>query len=539
MLCTVLFLTFLDNTIISVALADIQNNSGLNASIGDLQWIVEGYMLAFAALMLAGGTLGDLLGRRAVMLAGVVVFIVGSLVGGFSPDIADWLPASWGASGSSVLIAGRVVMGIGAAASEPGTLSMIRHLFPDRAERAQAIGAWAAVSGVALALGPILGGVLIGLWGWRAIFFFNVVFGFGALVAGMMTLPESADRQGRRFDPVGLTLGAVALAVGTYAAIHGETAGYGSTPELVLFAAAGVTAAAFVWWERRAADPMLPVQLFRNPSFTGANLVALATNYGVFVVFFFTTLYLQEVSTFTGYDIAIQFISLAAAMATAAPVSGWWVARSGPLVPTVLGCLLSGGGLLIVDSQISATVTLAQLAWPLAIVGFGFGLTLVTMTSTVLSVVPGERSGMAASTVNAFRELGGVIGVVAMGTFVYGTLIPTAQSKMDALGVPAAAQAPVINALVTGKVPGNGSGGAQAAIKGLPADEQKTAEQVLQSVYSAFKHSLDVALLTGAGLLLVSAVAAYFLLRRTSDAPADSEVQFGARGESPTTTLSR
>ena len=185
-LCAVLFLTFLDNTVVSVGLADVQ--SSLHAGMTSLQWVVNGYALTFAAFMLAGGTLGDILGRKKVMLAGVAVFCAGSIVAALAPNV-------------DVLIAGRVVMGLGAAASEPGTLSIIRHVYPDRRTRADALGVWAAVSGLALALGPVIGGVLVGLWSWRAIFWFNLVFG---AVAFLMAL-ALRTRDVRSWGPGGST----------------------------------------------------------------------------------------------------------------------------------------------------------------------------------------------------------------------------------------------------------------------------------------------------------------------------------------------
>ena len=183
--CGVLFLTFLDNTIVSVALANMQTS--LRAGVASLQWIVDGYMLAFAGLMLTGGTLGDLLGRKRVLLAGVGVFCAGSLLAALAPT-------------ANVLIAGRVVMGVGAAACEPGTLSLIRHIYPDHRRRARALGIWTAVSGISLAAGPVLGGILVGLGGWRGIFWFNLGFGVLALPAAALTLPESSDPQWRSLD---------------------------------------------------------------------------------------------------------------------------------------------------------------------------------------------------------------------------------------------------------------------------------------------------------------------------------------------------
>src|ERR1019366_7083397 len=187
--------------------------SSLHAGITSLQWVVNGYALTFAAFMLAGGTMGDLLGRKAVMLAGVGVFCVGSIVAAVATNV-------------DVLIVGRVVMGLGAAASEPGTLSIIRHVYPDKGTRADALGVWAAVSGLALAVGPVVGGVLVGLWNWRAIFWFNLIVGAVALVMAAAFVPETSDREGRRIDLAGIALGALTLATASFGVIQGEQSGY-------------------------------------------------------------------------------------------------------------------------------------------------------------------------------------------------------------------------------------------------------------------------------------------------------------------------
>src|ERR1700678_2357909 len=192
-LCTLLFLTFLDSTIVSVVLGDVQ--SSLHADIADLQWVVCAYTLTFASIMLACGMIGDELGRKKVMLAGVGVFCAGSVLCAVAPN-------------AQVLIAGRAVMGLGAAASEPGTLSMLRHLYPDARARSRAIGVWAGTSGFALAMGPGVGGVLTGLWSWRAIFWFNLVFGLAVLIVAAGILPESADPTAARVDTAGTLLGA-------------------------------------------------------------------------------------------------------------------------------------------------------------------------------------------------------------------------------------------------------------------------------------------------------------------------------------------
>src|SRR4029079_18900987 len=285
-----------------------------------------------------GGTLGDLFGRKKVMLTGVAIFCAGSIVAAVAPS-------------TSILIAGRVVMGLGAAASEPGTLSLIRHIYPERRERARALGVWAAVSGLALALGPIIGGVLAAGFGWRSIFWFGLGFGALALGVAAVTLTESSDPAGRRLDVPGLVTGACAITAATFAVIGGENRGYGTWWIDGLFVVAVVLVVAFVQIERRSPDPVLRLEYFRNPPFTAASVVSFSVNLSVFSVFFFTALYLQLITDFSGYEIALVFTSLAVAMIVSGPLAGRWTARVGPRVPMVLGCLLAGGGLLLPDSE--------------------------------------------------------------------------------------------------------------------------------------------------------------------------------------------
>jgi MFS family permease len=209
--CGVLFLTFLDTTIVSVTLGSIQPD--LHAGVSSLQWIVNAYILVFASLMLPAGTLGDRLGRKRVLLAGVLVFCAGSALAALAPSTA-------------VLITARAVMGVGAAASEPGTLSVIRQLYPDPAARARAVGAWAAIAGLALAMGPVIGGLLVSADSWRTVFWFSLGLGVVLLVAGARFVPGSADPRPERLDIAGFVLGALALASGSFGVIDGEAAGY-------------------------------------------------------------------------------------------------------------------------------------------------------------------------------------------------------------------------------------------------------------------------------------------------------------------------
>ena len=489
--CAVLFLTFLDNTIVSVALADIQTN--LRAGVTSLQWIVDGYMLAFTALMLSGGTLGDLLGRKKVLLAGIAIFCAGSLVGAL-------------AHSTSILIVGRVVMGVGAAACEPGTLSLIRQIYPDRRERARALGVWTAVSGISLALGPVLGGGLVAAGGWQNVFWFNLAFGAVMFAAAAKTLPESADREGRRLDVPGLAAGAAAVGSVTFAVIEGESVGYSTWWVPLLFAVAALATVLFVAIERRAADPVLRLEFFRNVQFSTATAVAFATSFGLFAVFFFTALYLQVVAGFSGGKIALQFVAMSVAMVLGGLAAGRLTSARGPRVPMAVGCLVAGGTMLAVDALLDPHPSVALLALALAGVGFGLGLALVAVTAAVLSIVPQERSGMAASTVNTSREFGGVLAVAVLGAVVNAQIVGDLTRRLVHLGVPKVFRDLVINAVTHGGLPANA---AQAAAAN-PVAAKFLAEigPVIAAAKASFGHGLHVALLVAAAVLFAGGLVA-------------------------------
>jgi len=483
----VLFLTFLDNTVVSVALAGIQTD--LHAGVTALQWVVSGYALTFAGLMLTFGALADMFGRRAIMASGIAIFCAGSVLGAL-------------ATSPGLLIAGRVVMGVGAAASEPGTLSMIRHLYREEAERDQALGVWAAVSGLALAMGPVVGGVLIGVWSWRAVFWFNLVLGVLALVGTLAILPENSDPDTHQVDFAGFVLGAGALACATFATILGETAGY-ATAEIVALYAVGVgLGITFVLVERRASYPVLDVRFFRNPVFSGANFVAFSTYLGTFALFFFVPLYLQLVGSSSGFDLALDFIPMAAALVLASAFTGRWVASVGPRIPMVTGCLMASAGLIATELVVTPTSGPLQLAWTFALAGAGFGVAVVPVTASVLSVVPPARSGMAASATNTSRELGAVAGVAVLGAIVNAQLTTHLAHRLAAIGVPASLRAQVITAVTTG------TAGQQASQFDPRSAIGQIVQKVIHAAYGAFTHGLSLALVTASILMLVSAVVA-------------------------------
>jgi EmrB/QacA subfamily drug resistance transporter len=490
-LLAILFLTFLDNTIASAVLTSVQ--AKLHAGVSQLQWVVGGYALAFASLMLICGSLGDNFGRKKVMLIGVVIFCGGSLVCAF-------------AGSPSALIIGRVIMGVGAAGSEPSTLSMIRHIYPEKKARARALGAWAAVSGLALALGPVLGGVLVGLWSWRAVFWFNFFFGAIVLVVAAIALPESVNEIRRRIDGYGFVLAAIALGFATFATISGETWGYRSSGVLTLYVIAGVSFVIYFIVESKTKYPMLNIAWIRNRAFAGSTVIAFTSYFAIFSIFFFVALYLEVVASVSPYTLALDFLPLLAGLVLASLFAGRWVGRVGSRVPMTVGCLLAGVGVLLTDIIITPTAGLSTVGWTMGLAGIGFGIIVVPVNATALISIPAANSGMAASTINTARELGAVTGVAILGSIVNGQLTVNLTHRLIQIGIPPAFRQEIITAVITGSVnskaasvSGESSAGVRAIIR-----------HVVNAAYGAFTHGLDIALSVSGLLLLVSGGIAYF-----------------------------
>jgi EmrB/QacA subfamily drug resistance transporter len=489
-LLAILFLTFLDNTIASAVLTSVQ--AKLHAGVSQLQWVVGGYALAFASLMLICGSLGDNFGRKRVMLIGVGVFCAGSLVCAFAGTPAE-------------LIAGRVVMGVGAAGSEPSTLSMIRHIYPDKRLRARALGAWAAVSGLALALGPVIGGVLVGLWTWRAVFWFNFIFGIVVIITGGVALPESVNQLRRRIDWLGFLLAGVALGFATYATIAGETWGYYSSGVLTLYSIAGACFVGYFYVESVTTHPMLNVRWIRNRAFAGSAVIAFTSYFAIFSIFFFVALYLEVIGSVSAYTLARDFLPMLAGIVVAALFTGRWVGRVGSRLPMTVGCLLAGIGVLLTDVVISPTAGLSTLGWTMGLAGVGFGMIVVPVNSTALVSIPASSSGIAASTINTARELGAVTGVAILGSIVNGQLTVNLVRRLTEIGVPASFRQEIIEDVVTG------TAGSKAAAesKGSSAGVRHIINEVVHAAYGAFTHGLNLALTVSGLLLLVSGAIAY------------------------------
>jgi EmrB/QacA subfamily drug resistance transporter len=503
-LCLVLFLTFLDITIVSVALAGIQTD--LHAGVSALQWVVGAYALTFAASMLTFGTIGDQFGRKKVMLVGISIFIVGATMAGVSSL------ATSGTAALGIVIAGRAVMGVGAAASEPGTLSMLRHIYPEYTSRNWALGVWSAVSGSALALGPVVGGALVYAWGWPAIFWFNVLFGLIALVATIIVIPENSDPTFGKIDLLGAAFAAVTLAALIFAVIHAESAGFASPVVITLFCVSALSAALFLGQENRAEHPVLDLQFLHIPRFATPNIVAFCAYFATFAIFFFTALYLEEVTGYNGGQIAEVFLPMTVLMILSSLLAGRWTTILDIRWSITGGCAAFAGGLLWTNAVISPQPAYLPLAAALALTGIGIGACVVPITSSVLAVVPPQRSGMAASATNTSREVGAVMGVAVLGAIVIGKLRTSLVASLTKLGLPKVIQSIVIKGVLTGQEPSVGGSSSQA-----PAGQGKLVREVIHATYSAFLSGLHDALYVSAGLVAAAGVITAITITVASD----------------------
>ncbi len=475
----VLFLTFLDTTIVSVTLGDMETD--ISAGVIPLQWVINAYSLTFASLMLVGGSLGDRFGRRRLMLGGIAVFCAGSLVCAL-------------ASGVTAIIVGRAIMGAGAAAAEPGTLSVIRQLYPDRGERARALGAWSAVSGLALALGPVIGGLLVGAGDWQTVFWFNLALGVVLLGAVWLAVPESRDPAPGRLDIAGFLLATVGIGSIIYAAIAGEYQGFGDPQIVALFVIGTLCLIAFWPVESSVESPLLDPEYVRAPIVRVALFAAFAVYFGAFAIFFLTALYLDVGLQYSGWKLAGMFAPMATAIVLGGLATGPWVARRGSRLPMAVGCATAAVGMLLARVVISdgAQLSFWLLALALTLTGAGFGVTVVPLTSAVLSHIPARHSGVAASATNTARQLGAVVGVAALGAIVNVHLKAgvTAYLLDRPFGVDLSNfKDPVIKILETGGTLGG------FGLDDIPAP-----------FVSAFVNGLGIALLVAAALALLAAV---------------------------------
>jgi EmrB/QacA subfamily drug resistance transporter len=495
-----------DNTMVGVAVPRIRDD--FRAGVTSLEWVVAGYIVAFAGLLFTGGVLGDRYGRKRALLIGVGIFAGGALISALATD-------------QNMLIVGRIVQGIGAACSEPGTLSLVRQLHPDEHSRARALGGWAAASGVALAAGPVAAGLLLALGGWRAVFFGECV---AALIAGAIALAlltESRDPVPGR-DIGGQVCAAVALAALVFALIDGQDHGFTSPLVVTAWLLAAAAFIAFIVVEKRSPYAVVDLPLFRDRLVASGLVAATASTFALFSVLLLISLDLQVVGGYSGLATAGVFTPMTVVMVLAGPVGGRWSASRGPLAPLVTGLLVAAAALGVLDHSLGRPVRVVPMAGWLALMGIGLGLVVAPMVGVVLSRLPGERSGMAAAAVTAAREVGGVVGVSALGAVLYARLFSGLTSRLVDLGIPVGYRQIVIDAVRKGsKIPtGSGSGGSPGGQgQGVPflsklvaSIRQALVDKTVDAGKAAYVAAVRSALVVAVIVLVAGAVGVALLL---------------------------
>jgi EmrB/QacA subfamily drug resistance transporter len=400
--CMSLFIVGLDNTIVNLALPSIQRD--LHASVSSLQWTIDAYVLVLASLLMLAGSTADRIGRRRTFQTGLTLFGLGSLLCSVAPS-AGWL------------IVFRMVQAVGGSMLNPVAMSIITNTFTDNRERARAIGVWGGVIGLSMALGPLVGGVLVESAGWQSIFWINVPVCLAAIILAARFVPESRSPHPRRLDPVGQLLVIVLFAGLTYGIIEGPGHGWGSPEILGCFALAVLAALGLALYEPRRREPLLDLRFFRSVPFSGTTLIAISGFAALSGYLFLSALYLQQVRGMTPLEAGLFSLPSAALTAVLAPISGRVVASRGARLPL----LVAGSGLIVSGlllTQLEADWPIPLLLLPYIAFGIGFGTLNAPITNTAVSGMPRAQGGVAAAVASTSRQLGAALGVAIIGSVV-------------------------------------------------------------------------------------------------------------------------
>jgi EmrB/QacA subfamily drug resistance transporter len=495
-MCFALFMIMLDNTVVNVALPSIQRS--LHASTASLEWTVNAYTLSFAVLLVTGGRLGDLFGRRRLFLAGVVIFAGSSAAIGFSPS------DTW-------LVAWRAVQGSGAALMMPATLSIITNAFPAE-ERGRAIGTWAGVSALALAIGPVFGGFLVESVSWQSIFFLNLPVAVGAVLITLFAVRESRDETVvRTVDVPGVATLTIGLAALVLALVEGNEWHWGSAREIALLVVALVGLVSFALVETRRRVPMVDFSFFRSRTFLGANIVAFIVSFAMLAMFFFLALYMQNIRGYTPLESGVRFLPSTLMIVLIAPIAGRLADRVGSRPLMTFGLLCVSGSLLW-QSQLTVSSSYGSLLPGFVLMGIGMAFVMSPMSTAAMNSVEPAKAGVASGILSMSRMVGGTFGVAVLGALV-STL---GRSKIDQLlpSLPAADRSRLASALGSGQT-----------VSSAP-------HQIVEAGREAFVYALQSGLRLGAAVAFVGALVAWSLVGRdraseTQTAPHSNEDTLG------------
>ncbi len=475
-LCLSLLIIGLDNTILNVALPTLVRD--LHASASELQWIVDSYILVFAGLLLTAGSLGDKFGRKKALSAGLIIFLGGSFASAFSGS-------------ATMLIATRALMGIGGALIMPATLSILTNVFTNPSERAKAIGVWAGVSGLGIAVGPVVGGYLLAHFWWGSVFLVNVPVVLIALAAGWYLIPESRDPASPKLDPLGVGLSIAGLTALVWSIIEAPSHGWTSPTILMGYAVGAVVLAGFVFWEIHSDHPMLDVRVFENPRFSAASAAITLVFFAMFGSMFVITQYLQVVRNYSALQAGLRMAPIAIVLFIFAPASSTLVQRFGSKAVVAGGLTIAASGLALFG-LLSEHSGYPMVLAAIMVLGLGMALTMAPATESIMGSLPREKAGVGSAVNDTTRQVGGALGVA-----IIGSLLSSGYSRR----VVSALQGHVSPSTVVSAKDSVGS--AIAAARGLGGQQ---AQSVAAIARHSFVGAMHPTMLIAAGVALAGAV---------------------------------
>jgi EmrB/QacA subfamily drug resistance transporter len=506
-LCLSLIVIIVDNSILNVALPTLSrpaSQGGLGAADSDLQWIVDSYVLVFAGLLLTAGSLGDRFGRYRALAFGLAVFGLGSGVAAFAPS-------------SGALIASRAVMGVGGAFIMPATLSIITNVFTDPRERGRAIGVWAGVAGLGLAIGPVTGGALLEHFWWGSVLLVNVPIVAIALVGGFRLVPDSRDPAAPRVDVPGALLSIAGLATVLWGLIEGPTRGWTSPGVLGAFTVGLALVAGFLWWEQHTDQPMLDIGFFRNPRFSAASLAITLTFMALMGVIFGLTQYLQSVLGFSPLKAGALLLPMSAVMLVLAPMSARLVERLGSK-------LVLGTGLLVVALALALQTTLdigsstLHVVLVTIVLATGMANVMAPATESIMGSLPRAKAGVGSAVNDTTRQMGGAIGVALIGSLLASVYRSDVRTGLAGSGAPASLVEQASSSVQSGVAAGRELGGALG-------------QQVVAVSHQSFVSGYHLGVLVAAAIVLVAAVAVFLWLPARAAAADHGVVPVGEPGD--------
>ena len=496
-LCAAVFMLLLDTTIVNVAQQKIKEDLG--ASLSQIQWVLDSYILTYAVLLLSFGRMGDVLGRKRLFVVGMSIFTAASALCG----IAGWLGDFIGVSGVNALIFARVLQGLGGAFMMPQTLSLITVVFPPE-KRGAAMGLWGGVVALGAVIGPIVGGLIVTNYAWEWVFLINVPFGIAAVYATLAIVPESTDPlASRRLDWGGVVLSGGGIFALVYAFIEGGHLGWTDPTILGLLALGVLLLVAFVAWERRAPDPMMKLELFAQRNFWVGNLIALAVAFGMLGIFFPMTLFLQGALGFSPIRAGLTMTPMSLMILVAAPIAGRLTDRIGARWILVTGLSLVTGGILLIISRIAVDTTWRTLLVPLVVTGTGMGMTFAPMTAAVMAAVPPRIAGSASGILNTMRNIGQVLGIAVLGSVLQSRLGVHATDRLAEVSLPAPLRDRLVGLIGDGRIEQLGAA--------IPADQAAAGPAVFDAAQRAFVEGLQNTFLLGAAACGVAALTAFLI----------------------------